>query len=548
MDAREYAKFLTLKDPAWEGGDTRKQGGTIMRTETFRFKGFGRLSAGLVLALGLATGPAALAQEAKKGGTLTVAIETDMEGFDAVESGAAGITDQTVMKTVMEPLMTWNHETNEPGPLLATEWSPNEDQTVWTVKLRDDVKFHDGSPFTATDVAHHYNRVLDPANKSRSRSYISVIEHVDAIDDTTVEFHLKHPWAALLPYLASTGYSGMIPSHKQVEAGKQQREPIGTGPYRLVEWRSGDRLVMEKNQDYWAKDEINVDKIVFRQLPDTQTRFASLQSGQVDVIWTDRGPTILEAQTDPNIVTLIAEGGGAATVMLNGKEGMVLANDNLRFALAHAWNQAAVTKISWQDTRPNVEHPLGNVDCSAFDMHYRAFDIDKAKDYLAKYKEETGKDNVTLTMIHTATARGRELGEIYQQTARAAGIELELVPVDQTTLVKRTYGSDFDITGWRISDGADLGPQLFSYTQPGSSYNLTGFDDPELTQLGEEMRVATSLRERHDLQCKMAARMNERARILYRGGGRYYAFTRPNIKNVPEPFSGVTDVTRAWIE
>lgn len=508
----------------------------------------GRLALAIVAGLGLVGGAAVQADEVKKGGTLTVAIETDMEGFDAVESGAAGITDQTVLRTVMEPLLTWNHQTNEPGALLATEWSASDDQTVWTLKLRDDVLFHDGSPFTATDVAHHYNRVLDPANKSRSRSYISVMDHVDAVDDTTVEFHLKHPWAAILPYLAATTYSGMIPSHKQVEAGKQQREPIGTGPYRLTDWRSGDRLVVEKFDDYWAKDEINLDKVVFRQLPDTQTRYASLKSGEVDVIWTDRGPTIIEAQQEPDIVTLVAEGGGAATVMLNGKDGKMLANDTLRFALAHAWNQAAVTKISWQDTRPNVEHPLGNVDCSAFDMKYRAFDIDKAKDYLAQYKQEAGVDEVKLVMIHTATARGRELGEIYQQTARAAGIELELVPVDQTTLVKRTYGGDYDITGWRISDGADLGPQLYSYTQPDSSYNLTGFNDTELAEMGEKMRTATSLRKRQDLQCQMAARMNERARILYRGGGRYYAFTRPSVQNVPEPFSGVVDVTRAWIE
>ncbi|WP_375690484.1 ABC transporter substrate-binding protein [Pseudooceanicola sp. LIPI14-2-Ac024] len=498
------------------------------------------------LAAGLMAGTSAIAQEAKKGGTLNVAIETDFEGFDAVESGAAGQTDQTVIRTVMEPLLDWNFESNQPEPLLATEWSVNDDQTVWTLKLREGVKMHDGSDFTAEDVAHHYNRILDPANKSRSRTYISAIERVEPVDDYTVAFHLKHPWSAILPYLATYGYSGPIPSSDQVEAGVQQREPVGTGPYRLVDWRPGDRLIVEKFADYWNADEINLDRIEFRVLPENQTRYASLQSGEVDVIWTDRGPTIVDAQNRDDIVTLMAEGGGGATINLNGNEGKKLANDTLRHALAHAWNQEAVTKISWQDTRPNIEHPFGNVDCG--DVRYRAFDLDKAKELLAQYQEETGEGDVSLVMIHTATPRGRELGEIYQQTAKAAGITLELVPVDQTTLVKRVYGGDYDISGWRIGDAADLGPQIFSYTQPDSSYNLTAFDNPELTELGQKMRVATSLEERQRMQCEMAALMNDEARILYRGGGRYYAFTRPSVHNVPKPYGGAVDVTRAWIE
>ena len=520
-----------------------------MRAQITPIKGssrLGTLMAGVAMTV-LAQG--AVAQEqAQKGGTLKVALETDFEGGDPVESGAAGATDQTVLMTIEEPLLKWNHETGEAEPLLATEWSASDDNTVWTFKLREGVKYHDGSDFTSEDVANHFNRILDPENKSASRNYISVVEEVVPVDDYTVEFHLKHPWGALLPWLSATQYVAMIPSADQVEAGEQQRNPIGTGPYKLVEWRSGDRLIMEKFEDYWNADEINLDRIEFRILPDTQTRFASLQSGEVDVIWSDRGPTIIQAQKDPDLVTLVSEGAGGATVNLNGKEGKPLANDNLRWALAHAWNQDALVKISWQNTRPAIEHPLGaNVDCG--DVGYRAFDIAKAKEYVQAYRDETGDDGeIKLVMIHTSTSRGRELGEIYQQTARAAGIELELQPVDQTTLVKRTMGGDFDITGWRIGDAPDIGPQLYSYTRPDGSYNLTGFNDDELTKLGDDMRVAETLENRMELQCRMAARMNEQARILYRGGGRYYAFTRKNVHDVPEPFGGAVDVTRAWID
>ncbi|MGR3322432.1 MAG: ABC transporter substrate-binding protein [Pseudooceanicola sp.] len=518
--------------------------------QTSRLSTYGRLArgfAGLAVSAMVLSAGAALAQEVKKGGTLTVAIETDVRGFDTVEGGVFGQTGEIVSRTIMEPLLGWNPETNEPEPLLATEWSVSDDQTVWTFKLLEGVKFHDGTDFTSEDVAHHYNRILDPENKSRSRSFIASIENVVPVDDYTVEFHLKHPWMALLPYLATTSMSGPIRPSEHVEAGNQNREPVGTGPFKFVEWSSGDRIIVEKWDGYRDAEEINLDRIVFRILPDTQTRFASLQSGEVQVIWTDRGPTILEAQNDPDIVTLSSEGAGAAINLLNGKK-EPLSNATLRKALTHAWNQDALVKISWQNTRPAVTHPLGPVkDCG--EAGYLHFDIAKAKEYVAQYLEETGQSEVpTIVMIHTTTPRGRELGEIYQQTAKAAGINLELQPVDQSTLVKRVFTNDFDISGWRIADGADMGPQLYSYVTPGSSYNLTGFDDPELAKLADEMRVATSMEERLEKQCQMVEKMNQDGSVQYRGGGRYHAFTSPAVKNVPPPYRGVVDVTRAWVD
>jgi len=151
-------------------------------------------------------------------------------------------------------------------------------------------------------------------------------------------------------------------------------------------------------------------------------------------------------------------------------------------------------------------------------------------------------------MIHTTTPRGRELGEIFQQTAKAAGINLVLEPVDQSTLVARTFKGDFDVTGWRIADGADMGPQLYAYTKIGSSYNLTGFNNEELDKLADEMRVSTTMEDRLQKQCDMVAMMNDDGSILYRGGGRYYAFTSPKVQNVPPPYRGAIDVTRAWID
>lgn len=168
-------------------------------------KGLCRVRPALVAATALAlvlapavtgTGGLAMAEShmaAKKGGNLVVALETDVRGFDTVEGGVLGQTGEIVMRVIQEPLLGFGPETNESTPLLATEWTANEDQTVWTFKLREGVKFHDGSDFDAEDVAAHYNRILDPEAKSASRSFLTAITEVKAVDPHTVEFHLAHP-------------------------------------------------------------------------------------------------------------------------------------------------------------------------------------------------------------------------------------------------------------------------------------------------------------------------------------------------------------------
>ncbi len=478
--------------------------------------------------------------EPVKGGTLKVALETDVRGFDSVEGGVLGQSGSIVSIAMHEPLINYFPDGSN-SPRLALSWSASDDLKSWTFKLRPGVKFHDGSPFTATDVAHHYNRILDPKNKSRSRSFISSIKEAVAVDDLTLRVNLKHPWQPFLPFMGSRAMSGLIPSHKNVEAKKQNRNPVGTGPFRFVSWAGGDRIVVERNEDYWDKDRIHLDKIVFRILPDTQTRYTSLKSGEVDVIWTDRGNTIVRAKKDKDITTHTLDGAGALITFFNTRK-PPLDDPRVRAALSHAWNQQAVINVTWKGTVPFAKHPFsGHYDCG--DAGYRDYDPKAAKALLADY----GKP-VKISMIHTTTPRGRELGEILQQLYKKVGVELILEPVDQNTLVKRVFTNDYQISGWRIADGADIGPQIFALHHSKSSYNLTGYKSDEMDKLVVAQRVSTDNKQRGQLLCKISTIMNQSGHIQYRGGRRYHVFSRNNVKGIPKIWSGVADVTGAWIE
>lgn len=473
-----------------------------------------------------------------KGGTLTVGVETDSRGFDAVKGGVLGISAGTVSLAIHDTLLKYNEKTKEFEPNLATAWEASEDNKSWTLTLRQGVKFHDGSDFTAKDVADHFNRILDPENKSRSRSFITAITGVEAIDDHTVKFNLAHPWLPLLGNLAAPSMIGLIPSSANVAADKQNREPIGTGPFMFDNWAGGDRITVKRNPNYWNKDAVHLDEIVFRILPDTQARFASLRSGEIDLIWTDRGSSIVDAQKDPKLTTVIRDGKGAAITFINASK-PPLDDARVRQAISHAWNQTALLKVTWKDTRPFAEHPLGTD--STCDAGYRHYDPAKAKALLADY----GKP-VKISMIHTTTPRGREFGEIYQQLLKQVGVELELVPVDQNTLVKKVFTNDYMISGWRIADAEDVGPQTFALSYSKSSYNLSHLSSPEMDKVAFAMRTAAEPAVREKFHCDLMRMVNDQGNMQYRGGNRYYAFHGTNTHNIGIDGLGVVRVSGAW--
>lgn len=517
--------LMSRHSAAWAG---------VRRPATNRFSQ--QLYAGI-----LACGVFAIAPTgAFAGGSLSVGLESELRGFDTVHGGALDPAGEITMRAIQEPLLRYNYEKGEPEPLLAVSWEISDDQTVWTFRLREGVKFHNGEDFTATDVAHHFNRALDPQQKSSSRATLSVITKVVEVDPQTVEFHLKHPWPSLPLVLANTGMSGPIPSHKAVDSGEQNRNPVGTGPFRMARWSSGDRIVAERFPDYWAADEISLDAVIFRFLPDTQTRFASLKSGEIDVIWTDRGQTIHEAEKDSKLKAYVVDGAGAETIVLNARKAP-LDDKRVRAAVAHAWNQAALVQVSWQNTRPVVSHPLGqNVDCGP--DNYRQFDPAKAKALMTEYGQE-----ISLNFVHTATARGRELGELMQQMLKQVGIQVVLEPVDQSTLMRRYYTHDYDIMGWRFPDSADMAPQLFSAVHSSSDTNQSGVSTPEMDDAAEKMRLAATREESLKYQCEVISHMNEEVAVMYRGGGRYHVFTNQRVENLPKPWRGIIDVTRVTL-
>ena len=179
--------------------------------------------------------------------------------------------------------LTSRHPDGKLYPGLATEWKL-EGQTTWRFKLRPGVKFHNGDPFTSADAKASLERTYDPAAKTRVATVFTTIDRIEAPDPMTLVIHTKKPDPLLPARLAF--YGGQIVPDKYLKATGAEafnRKPVGTGPVRFVSWTKDDRLIMEANPDYWG-GRIDVDRVVFRAVPETAPRIAGLLKGELDVI------------------------------------------------------------------------------------------------------------------------------------------------------------------------------------------------------------------------------------------------------------------------
>jgi len=257
-----------------------------------------------------------ITENTKTGGVLYFGIEVPFHGFDILETGTLNPPTAPLNNLIQEPLFRMDTSGNL-IPVLGLSATPLANETIWEIKLREGVFFHDGTPFNADAVIHHWANILDPA-KFRGRRILRPIRSVEKVNDYVIRFNLEHPWPPFLNVISNELLLfAFIPSPKAVEAGTHDRKPVGTGPFKYDKWGSGDHFVVLKNENYWQAGKPWLNKVVFRTIPDPQTRYASLVSGDIDVISIDRGHLIHKAENDPKLTVYPSQVNGAEIILIN---------------------------------------------------------------------------------------------------------------------------------------------------------------------------------------------------------------------------------------
>jgi peptide/nickel transport system substrate-binding protein len=486
------------------------------------------------------------AQAQKPGGSITVGLELDIPGFDPLKVGVFDTAALTAAAALFDTL-TYLDDKGVPQPKLAVSWNHSDDFKTWTFKLRPGVKFHDGTPFNAEAAKANFDRQKDPANKCRCAFYIAGIHDVQAPDELTLVYNLNDPSVNLPAILTvpSSNFAVQSPTAWKTKGEDYNRNPVGTGPYILKSWAAGDRIVLEKNPGYWNKGHPYLDRIVLKPLPDAQSRFASLQSGEADIIWDDEtdADNIQRAQKDPKLTVHTYAGSGAAVAAFNTK---VAPFDDVRVrqALVMAIDRKKMSQALTNGLARPATNPYGDgswVKCK--DDGALPNDIEKAKALIKEY----GKP-VEFKMIVTATPRGRNTGQIFQQFWKQVGANVELEQIDQATFVPRAFMRQFQLIGWRIVDFPDPDTQMYANFHTGSPVALANYSNPELDALLEHARTTADPEKRTEDYCAISRHINQQAIWYWTFQNTYYAISSAKLKGLPKMYSGLVDVSNVWME
>jgi peptide/nickel transport system substrate-binding protein len=500
------------------------------------------LTAALLCTAGILLGSAAAAQT--RGGQVTLGVEQDIAGFDPL---VVGIYDTGALASaaLLFDTLTRIDDQGKVQPRLALSWSASADLKTWTFKLRPGVKFQDGSPFNAQAVAFNYQRMMNPDNHCRCAFFLVAVASVEAADDLTVVFHLRIPAADFSPLLSPPASVNVFHSPKAIQefGSDYNRHPVGTGPFKLKSWQAGDRLVLERNPDYWDEGHPYLDQVVVRPLPDPGTRFASLLAGDVDIIWDDITDDVVRARESASLKVNDYVGSGVGAIVFNLKT-PALADVRVRQALRYAIDMQALSDNLDHGIRKPARDPFGQgsfVQCG--DTGVLPYDPAKAIALLKEHGEP-----VELKAMVTAEPRGMALGLIFQEFWKNVGVAVTLDPVDQTTFVTKSFQHAFEIGGWRIVDLADPDPQLYADFHTGSPVNIASYSNPEVDRLLDDARGNGDRGKRVEDYCRIARILNREVPWIWGLENRYFSIAKAALRGVHRQYSDTVDVADAWWE
>jgi peptide/nickel transport system substrate-binding protein len=438
------------------------------------------------------------------GGKVVYGLEAETTDGWCLPEAQLAIGGIMVAQSIYDTLTRPNAE-GEMEPWLAESVEPNDDSTVWTITLREGITFHDGSELTAEVVKNNLDAYRGQYPTRRPQLTIFVfqpIQSVDVIDPLTVQVTLNQPWVSFDAILHGSGRYGMMAQAQLDDTASCAENLIGTGPFQFVDWVPNQKFTAEKYPDYWATDaEGNqlpyLDEIEFRPIVEVTQRVNALQSGEINAMHTSDAEVVDDlrglAETGEVNAYESEEFGEVSYIMLNEAQ-PPFDNIKARQALAHAADFDEVNAILnagivTQATGPFAPGNIGNLEDSGFPTH----DLDEATRLVDEYEAETGEE-LSFTYTTTNVQVTLDQAQLVKEQAEAAGMTVDIVTMDQSTLIDRAIEGNFQAQGWRNHPGGD--PDLqYNWWKSGSPVNFGKFNDPEIDRLLDEGRTTTEGRD-----------------------------------------------------
>ena len=483
-------------------------------------------------ALGLLGIPPAGAQTKKKGGTIRVAFVGSPVKLDP--HIAAGSEEWSMLRNVYDNLV-WTDETLTPRPELAESWESSPDATVWTFKLRKGVKFHHGRELDADDVVYSFNRILDPATASPARSVFSMVEKVEKINPLTVRFTLKSPYAEFAQ-LAGGSFQAKIAPRDVADLNKN---PTGTGAFKLTEFVAGDHVTLVRNDAYWRDGEPYLDQIRFVYLPEEAAHIAGMTSGDLDMTWWPSAEIIPIYEANKDITVSIAQSLGYQPIVMRVDQ-PPFDKPEVRRAMRLLCNRESLKKIALGNLNIPVsnDHPIPPFSTMYMEQKPLGQDVETAKKLLADAGYKDGLDIEMMAWTGRAGLVQSALG--YQDMAKRANVRIRVntVPSD-IFLSKYWLKHNFFVTNW---NGRTTLYEMLALTyQSNATWNESQWKSKKMDDLIELVR-----REQND--AKRKAVFAEVQKMFIEDSPVIVAYHRPSVIAYRKRLAGFTPHPSGWLD
>lgn len=466
-----------------------------------RFTG---LAAAAMLATGLTAGLAAAPAAAQ--GTLRIGLAEDPDVLDPTL--ARTYVGRIVFSAICDKLFDIDEKLGI-VPQLATGHEVSPDGQQVTIKLRPGVVFHDGEKFDAEAAKFSLERHLTMQGSFR-RPELAQVDKVEVVDPLTIRLVLKSPFSPLIAQL--TDRAGMMVSPKAAkEAGdKFGLKPVCAGPYRFVERVQQDRIVVEKFADYWNKDNVHIDKIVYLPIVDSTVRLANLRSGSLELIERFLATDIKTVRDDRKLKLVTAVELGYQGITINLANGAKADNPLGKSAKVRKAFELALDRDALNQVVFNGEFVVGNQWISPQHPYYQASvpvpkrDIARAK---ALLKEAGVNGKVEIDFMVPNNPETRQIAEVIQSMVAEVGFDMKIRVTEFATSLKQAEDGNFQafLIGW--SGRTDPDGNLFVFVTCKAPQNNGLYCDPKTDDDLRKARIASDPAERKKLYEPATKRM-----------------------------------------
>ncbi|WP_404420458.1 ABC transporter substrate-binding protein [Thalassospira australica] len=447
-------------------------------------------------------------------GVLVVGQIAEPKSLDP--AAVTAVNDFRILMNIYDGLVRYKDGTLEVEPALAKSWTISDDGTVYTFKLREGVEFHDGTPFNAEAVKYNFDRMLDENHPQHDTGpfplafFFSAVENIEAVDDLTVKFTLNAPYA---PFLSNLAYpTGLLVSPDAVKefGADYGRHPAGTGPFRFEEWESNAKVVVVRNDDYWAGP-AKLEAVVFRPITDANTRVAELMAGGIDLMVEVPPDSLTQLAGDGNFNVYEQAGPHLWFLILNMKEGP-FKDKKVRQAVNYAIDKKALVENVLQGTAEVATGPTPPAFAWAYNEQLQPYphDIEKAKQLI----KEAGAEGAEVTFYVTEGGSGMldpiPMGAAIQADLSKIGLTVKIETYEWNTFLGKVNPglegkADMAEMAWMTNDPDTL-PYLALRTDAWpekGGFNSGYYSNPEVDKLLEEARTSTDQDERAKLYREM---------------------------------------------